>query len=259
MVSPGIEYVHEGVELVTRVRNRWIGLISAAAAILVVYGIYLIQLRQIELQHTVPVLVPVSFVPAGTLLTEEMLEWKPMMKGSVSETMATELESVVRMENIVPLGRQEPILLWKLDKFRLLPSAEQATFHIPREYVLTVSSGIRAGDEVELFLSGKEGGSRKLFDYPVKVASVKSSAGGEIDDERQSNLLSSVSGDKERMYASRRASGGVIDHINLNLTEEEWLTIDQLCKDGKHKLVVAFTPNSILEKEENHAHLADQR
>lgn len=223
----------------------WIGIFSAIAAILIVWGIYQIQLRQIELQQSVSVLVPAAFIPAGTLLTEEMMERVPIMEGAYREGMATDLQEVLNMENMVPLGKEEPILLWKLDKFRLLPTSGQSTFQIPKDYVLSISSGIRAGDVVDLYISGGEGGSRKLFPGGLKVASVKSASGVEVDDEEGSNLLSSAKGDKERMYASRREDSGVIDHINLNLSEEQWLTIDRLCKDGASKLVIALTPASI--------------
>ena len=155
------------------------------------------------------------------------------------------MEDVVRMEAMVPLGMDEPILSWKLDKYNLFPTVDQATFQIPKEYMLSISSGIRAGDQVSIFLSDQDGSSRKLFDYSITVASVKSASNVEVDDMNQTNLLSQVEGNKERMYASRRAANGMIDHINLNLTEEEWLNIDKLCKDGRNKLVIAYTIESI--------------
>jgi hypothetical protein len=242
-----------------RVRSRWLGVISVLAAAIIVYGIYMLQLKQIAIEGTVPVIVPKAFIPAGTLLTEEMLVWKPVLKGALEDDMVTELDAALQMENMVPLGAQEPILIWKLDKFRLLPTAAQATFQIPRSYVLSISSGIRAGDEVDVYVSGAEGESRKLFNYSVKVASAKSSAGAEVDDAQGTNLRFSARGDKEKMYASRREAGGLIDHINLNLTEEEWLMIDRLCKEGANKLVIAFTPASIQGGEVGYEYTADQQ
>ena len=232
-----------------RARNGWIGLISAAAAILIVYGIYVVQMQQIELSRTVNVLVPASFIPSGTLLSNDMMEWKSVTEGMFHEGMITRMEDAQGMENIVPLGEAEPILRWKLDKFRLLPTAGQSTFQIPRDYVLSISSEIRAGDEVDLFISSpaSNAASRKLFSHSLKVATVKSATGLEVDDEQGSYLLSGAQGDKERMYASRKSNSGIIDRINLNLTEDQWLTIDRLCKDGSTKLVIAFTPSSIRE------------
>lgn len=47
------------------------------------------------------------------------------------------------------------------------------------------------------------------------------------------------------MYTSRLEANGAIDQINLNLTENEWLQIDQLCSAKKAKLVIAFSSTSI--------------
>jgi hypothetical protein len=48
------------------------------------------------------------------------------------------------------------------------------------------------------------------------------------------------------MYASRREDNAPIDHINLNLTEQEWLQLDFACKTKQAKLVIAFTSSSII-------------
>ena len=63
---------------------------------------------------------------------------------------------------MIPLGTQEPILKWKVNRYHLLPNEQQATFQIPKEYVLTVSNGIRAGDRVRMYVSGMDGSSRRL-------------------------------------------------------------------------------------------------
>jgi len=111
--------------------------------------------------------------------------------------------------------------------------------------VLSVSNGIRAGDKVILYLTGEEIASERLFEQPVTVASVKSSANIEIDDTTNPNLMSLASGDKEKMYASRRDANGMIDYINLNLQEEQWLELDSLCKAGKARIVIAYSSQSL--------------
>ncbi len=233
----------------SRVKNVWISLIAACLALLLVYGLYVMQLKQVEQQMTLQVIVPDMFIPAGTIISEEMVKWKAIRKGALMEGMILGMEDVVNMEAIVPLGTDEPLLDWKLDQYHLLPTIEQATFQIPKAYMLSISSGIRAGDVVAIYISSQDGQSRRLFEHGIKVASVKSASNIEVDDNGQSNLRSRIEDDKERMYASRRTANGMIDHINLNLTEEEWLLIDSLCKSGTHKLVIAFTSASSLEVE----------
>ncbi|MFC0334295.1 SAF domain-containing protein [Paenibacillus sepulcri] len=228
-----------------RRRNVIISIAAAVLSGMLVYGVYLLQLRQVEFQETVSVMVPNRFVPAGERITPDMLEVKQVAKASYISEMVLDAESVAGMEAVVPLGLGEPLLNWKVDKFRLLPSRTQSTFQIPRDYVLSVSNGIRAGDKVILYVTGEEVASGRLFDQPVTVASVKTSANIEIDDTDNPNLLSLASGDKEKMYASRRDANGMIDYINLNLQEEQWLELDSLCKSGKARIVIAYSSQSL--------------
>lgn len=235
-------------------RRKQLAISAAAAALsgLLVYGVYLLQLRQIKLEETVTVVVPKRFVPVGTILSEGDLKTVALPRGAVNGQMVKAKADAVGMETTVPLGGEEPLLDWKLDKYRLLPRADEATFQIPRAYVKSISNGIRAGDEVTVYLSDESDASpsRRLFDEPVVVAAVKTAANLEIDDPKESNLLSMANGDKESMYASRRDANGTIDAINLNLTEAEWLALDSVCKSGTAKLVIAFRAASIGEKED---------
>ncbi|WP_409342611.1 SAF domain-containing protein [Paenibacillus sp. MBLB4367] len=232
--------------LLNRGRSVTISLIAGLLACVLVYGVYQLQLKQLRLQETVDVVVPKDFIRSGTLLTADMMELKPVVRGSYREGMVASIDAAAGKEALLPLGRGEPVLDWKLDRFHLLPRGDQATFQIPKEYVLSLSNGIRAGDAVKLYVSGKEG-SRPLFGHDVVVASVKSAANVEIDDPKNPNLYSRASGDMEKMYAARREANGAIDQINLNLTEQEWLTIDEACRDKKARLVIAFASSSIVE------------
>ncbi len=228
-----------------RKRNLLISLTAALLSGLLVYGVYILQLRQVKFQETVTVVVPKQFVQAGERLTSDMLGLKQISKASYVQDMLIDAKEADGMEAVVPLGSGEPLLKWKVDKFRLLPSRTQSTFQIPRDYVLSVSNGIRAGDKVMLYLSGEAVESTRLFEEAVMVASVKSSGNVEIDDTDNPNLMSLASGDKEKMYASRRDANGMIDYINLNLSEAQWLKLDSLCKTGKSRIVIAYSSQSL--------------
>ncbi|MEF3306416.1 SAF domain-containing protein [Paenibacillus sp. GYB003] len=229
-------------------RNLLISFSAALLAAFLVYGVYKLQLRQVELQQTVNVVVPKDFIPAGTMIEAGMLAMKPVLAGSLEEGMFTDSAQLVGLESVVPLGTNEPILSWKVDKYHLLPSAGQATFQIPKEYILSLPGGIRAGDKVKLYVSGNEGEAGRLFDEDITVASVKSSANVEVDNPKSPNLYSRVNGDTEKMYASRREANGAIDQINLNLSEEQWLAIDRACRTKKAKLVIAVSASSLSEE-----------
>jgi hypothetical protein len=84
-----------------------------------------------------------------------------------------------------------------------------------------------------------------LFDHEVIVASVKSTTNVEVDSPDVSSLKSKLDGDAEKMYASRFEANGSIEHINLNLSEAEWLEMDSICSTQKARLVIAFSPTSL--------------
>lgn len=225
-----------------RKKNLVISLLAAVLSGVLVYSIYVLQLKQIELQETVEVLVPSRFVATGEQLTADMLTTKWIAKASYEPEMATSVADILSLETAVPLGQGEPILSWKVSPYRLMPKRDESTFQIPRDYVLSVSNGIRAGDQVVLYVSGEASASSRLFDQLVTVASVKTSGNLEVDDPKNPNLLSLANGDRQKMYASRRDANAMIDYVNLNLTEAQWLEIDELCKQGQHKLVIAYSP-----------------
>ncbi|MFC5704387.1 SAF domain-containing protein [Cohnella faecalis] len=223
-----------------RKRQAAISLSAAVLSGMLVYGVYWLQLRQVKERETTGVVVPNRFIPAGTTLTRESLQLLSLPKAAVTDEMVTDLLEAVGMETAAPLGESEPLLRWKVDRFRLMPKKGQATFLIPRDYVRSIGSGIRAGDRAVVYISGEDMPSRRMFADPVVVAGVKTASNLEIDDPKNPNLLSMANGNKEGMYASRRDANGTIDAINLNLTEEQWLQIDTACKSGKAKLVIAF-------------------
>jgi Flp pilus assembly protein CpaB len=232
-----------------RARSLWISLAAALMSALLVYGVYSVLIRQVELQQTVQVVVPKEFIPSGTAITRELLDYRTLAAGSLREGMLTVIEEAVGMEAQVPLGTGEPLLSWKLDRFHLLPGPGQATFSIPKEYMLSVPGGIRAGDRIAVYSSGKAGTVR-LLPQDVTVASVKSSANLEVDDPKESHLLAKARNDKEKMYASRRDANGTVEQMNLNLTEEEWKVIDEACRGKLNRLVIAFRASSAAEQKE---------
>lgn len=233
-----------------RKRQAAISLSAAVISGLLVYGVYSLQIKQLQLQETVRVVAPKHFIATGTLLSTDHLKLISMPIEALSPEMITEMSEAIGMETSSPLGGEEPLLRWKISKYPLLPRADESTFQIPRDYVKSVSSGIRAGDEVAVYLSDEATPSRKLYADPIRVAGVKTAANLEIDNPKNPNLMSMANDDKEGMYASRRDANGTIDTINLNLTETQWLLLDSVCKGGTAKLVIAFQASSIEEGEQ---------
>lgn len=228
-----------------RKRQAAISVSAALLSGLLVYAVYQLQLRHIRMEETVEVVVPRQFVPEGTILERSMLTTASIPRGAVSQDMFRRTEEAEGLQASAPLGTGEPILSWKVGRFPLLPRTGEATFQIPKEYVKSVSNGLRAGDWAVVYVSSEAGESRRLYPEPVLVAAVKTAANTEIENPNRSSLQSMADGDRERMYASRRDANGTIDAVNLNLTEAQWLELDSACKDGGAKVVIAFEASAM--------------
>lgn len=223
-----------------RKRQMAVSVSAALLSGLLVYGVYMLQVRHIRLEETEQVVVPRQFVPAGTILDRSMLKLEAVPRGAVGETAVKRLDEAVGKQAFAPLGSGEPLLNWKIGAYPLLPRPGEATFQVPRDYVLSVSNGLRAGDWANVYVSSEHEPSRRLYPEPVLVAAVKTASNLEIDNPKASSLQSMIDGDERMMYASRRDANGSIDAVNLNLTEEQWLALDAACKDGSAKLIIAF-------------------
>lgn len=221
-------------------RRMLLSIIAALLSALAVYGLYYVQLARVQAEERVNVVVPNHWIDAGKAITDEQLTWLSIPLSLSTEDMVYRMEDIIGQEAIIPLGVNEPILEWKLNTYALHPHEGQATFQIPKEYIKSISNGIRAGDEVWIYVSSPEGMSQRLFQEAIVVASVKTGANHEVDVPVEAERHSIVRGNAEQMYASRRQANGMIEHINVNLTEEQWLELDEICRDGDNKLVVAY-------------------
>lgn len=227
-----------------RGRNVWMSLTAALLSALMVYGLYVLQKQAIDREEMVSVVVPKRFIAAGERMERGDLELARLPVGAYSDDMVKDISTAAGKEAAIPLGKGEAILTWKFNEHYLQPRSGESTFQIPKEYIRSISNGIRAGDRVFLYASGEKGESRRIFQRTVVVASVKSSSNVEIDSMEQSHLLSLADNNKDGMYVARRDANAMIEFLNLNLTEEQWLTIDRLCNTGDNKLVVAYSSDS---------------
>lgn len=222
----------------TRLRRLLVSLIAALIAAALVYAVYVILLKQVELQEKTHVIVPGRFIAPGTIITEDMLDVRQVLAASVDDQMITTLEAAVGKQALIPLGAGEPMLEWKLTSLMLLPEAGKAMFEIPRSYILAISGGVRPGDHVRIFVSSASG-SRRLLAEDVSVASVKLS-GTDRDEPDPVVRADALAGNNRRHVLALR-SGQYIERIDLNLTEEQWLLIDSVCQEPeKGKLVIAL-------------------
>lgn len=224
-------------------KHRWLVLaISLLLSGLIVYGMYRLQGQYIRSEQTVPIYVANQWLQAGHIITSTDLKQVQYPLSLVTEDMLIHSDELINKELVIPLGKEEPFISWKLNTFHLLPKLDEATFQIPVTYIKSVANDIRAGDYVYIYASGHDVASNKLFNEPVKVAAVKTSTNTEVESVAINDVGSTLDSNSFELYQHRRKASGVIEYINLNLTEPQWLAIDELCKDGNAQLIVAFTP-----------------
>jgi len=221
-------------------RRILLSIVAALLAAFAVYGLYYVQLERVQQEERVSIIVPSNWIDAGQPITTDQLLWQSIPISMATDDMLYDIDKVVGQEAVIPLGTGEPILQWKLNKFALHPNEQQATFQIPKDYIKSVSNGIRAGDEVWIYLSSDEGESVRLFSEGIVVASVKTGSNNEVDVPNEAEKHAIVRSNAEQMYASRREANGMIEYINVNLTEAQWLEIDRHCSGGQSKLVIAY-------------------
>jgi len=223
-----------------RRRKAIVSITAAIVSVCIVYGIYEIQLERLEAEEKVQIVVPTRWIEAGQSIVSEDLGYMNIAISSVQHDMYDNIDAIIGQEASIPLGINEPILAWKLNRFALHPNNGEATFQIPKEYIKAISNGIRAGDKVLIYTSGPDVLPSKVFDAAITVASVKTAANHEVDSPPNSNLQGMANNNMESMYASRREANGMIEHINLNLTEQQWIEIERLCISGEVQLVIAY-------------------
>lgn len=91
-------------------RRRSVAISLSAAVIsgLLVYGVYLLQLKHIQLEETTKVVVPKQFIGTGTKLETDHLTLLALPRSAVSAEMMTDLSEAVGMETSMPLGGMNP-------------------------------------------------------------------------------------------------------------------------------------------------------
>ena len=224
-------------------KQRWLLIfISFILSSVIIYGLYLFQAHYIRAEQTVTVYVANKWLQTGHIVTPSDIKTVMFPRSIVTDEMIVEMNQLLNKELIMPLGQDEPFLVWKLNDFHLLPKHDEATFQIPVQYIKSVANDLRAGDYVSLYLSQEDGVSLKLFEKPIKVASVKTSTNVEVESITGNDVSLLLQSNEAALYQQRRKATGMIEYINLNLTEQQWLAIDEACKTGQAELIIAYSP-----------------
>ena len=223
-------------------------LFSASVSAILVYALYHLQASYLNHQQMMLVAAPTKFIPSGYVLQHGDVKLVRIPQAAYSKQMLRSEQSLVGKAAAVALGKGEAILQWKVVQNPLIPKLGEATFQIPKNYLVSISNEIRSGDQVYVYVSSPKGSSELLFPQPVVVAAVKTANNQEVVDAIEPGLPSQLQSNKQAIQRSRRNANGSIDFVNLNLTESQWLLIDNYCKSGSAKIALAYA-NYQFEKE----------
>lgn len=215
--------------------------VAVCVSAILVVALYQLQEKYLNKKQEVRVIAPDQFIPIGHVLKREDLKFVAISHQDESIEMSRNLIPLVGQVAIVALGKDEPIRTWKLSANPIVPREHEATFQIPKSYLFSISNEIRSGDHVQVFVSSPNGSSELLFPQPVVVASVKTSNNQEVEDKVEAGLPNQFRSNDAAVARNRRNANGLIDYVNLNLTEFQWLAIDRLCKSGSARIALAFT------------------
>jgi hypothetical protein len=183
-------------------------------------------------------------LPVGHVIAASDVTRVVVFRDSVTDEVVRSKQALVGRMVAVAMGKHEPFVRWKVSRNAAIPRGEERTFQIPKSYLFSVANELRAGDEVYVYVSSKDG-SKQLFEAPVRVHAVKTAANQEVADLEQAPFSGAFQSNTQALSASRRNANGAIESVNLNLQPAQWLEIDRLCKDGAAHIALAYTATAV--------------
>lgn len=226
-------------------RRTWIALaISVSVAVLVVTVLFRVVQASVLKQQRVWVLAPRHFLPVGHVIAAKDVARIVVFRDSVTDEVVRSKQVLVGRMVAVAMGKHEPFVRWKVSRNAAIPRGDERTFQIPKSYLFSVANELRAGDEVYVYVSARDG-SKQLFERPVRVHAVKTAANQEVTDLAESPFTTAFRSNEQALAASRQNANGAIESVNLNLKPEQWLQIDRLCKDGVAHIALAYTATAV--------------
>lgn len=226
-------------------RRTWIALaISVGLAVLLVTVLFHIVQASVLKQQKVWVLAPSHFLPVGHVITASDVTRIIVFRDGVTDEVARSKRALVGRMVAVAIGKHEPFLRWKVTRNAAMPRGEERTFQIPKSYLFSVANELRAGDAVYVYVSSRDG-SKQLFPDPVRVHAVKTAANQEVTDLDGTPFSGAFQSNEQARMASRRNANGAIESVNLNLRAEQWLQIDQMCKEGAAHIALAYSSSKV--------------
>lgn len=165
-------------------------------------------------------------IQKGQTITDELLTTKALPKDcliSGALKNGNELIGTVAAQYI-PAQAQISREMIYTDDFYIDTDRGESIYKLPADWIDNRSASVRRGDTVEIYLAD---GKRKVGEYTV--AYVK---------DAQEREISSIEGQEYADLLNRTDATGVIDHIEVIATQEEYSALYQLKHDTEQRLLI---------------------
>ncbi len=165
-------------------------------------------------------------IQKGQTITDELLTAKSLPKDSLITGVVknkADLIGTVAAQYIPAQAQLCRKMIYK-DDFYIDTDRGESIYKLPADWIDNRSAAVRRGDTVEIY---RADGKQKLGEY--KVAYVK---------DAQERELSSVEGQEYADMLNRIDATGVIDHIEIIATQEEYVALYQAKSNTEQKFLI---------------------
>ncbi len=162
----------------------------------------------------------------GQTITEELLTVKALPKDClISGALKNEAELIGTVAaQYIPAQAQISREMIYTDDFYIDTDRGESIYKLPAGWIDNRSATVRRGDTVEIYLAD---GKRKVGEYTV--AYVK---------DAQEREISSVEGQEYADMLNRTDATGVIDHIEIIATQEEYAALYQVKNSTEERFLI---------------------
>jgi Flp pilus assembly protein CpaB len=216
---------------------------------------------------TEPVLMAKRYIPAHTVITEEMLYMEQIDSRLKNTNAIHDPKFLIGKETSIPIGTNEQLVNWKIDERRLIPNPGESYFTFKTDAISSVSNMVRRGDYVPIWLEvdestlqswsaadnqGSVPGALLVIDQ-AKVAYVKDAQGQEVVDQGSNKVEQFFYGksdhydqvDHEQFRAIASADTVSVTYI---LTDRQYERLVRAQRFGKLKMGLSWQFQTILDQ-----------
>lgn len=165
-------------------------------------------------------------IQKGQTITDELLTEKSLPKDSLINGVIqdkSELDGTVAAQYI-PAGAQVCRKMTYTNDFYIDTDRGESIYKLPAEWIDSRSAAVRRGDTIEIYLAD---GRQKLGEYTVAYVR-----------DTQEREVSSIAGQEYADMLNRTDATGVIDHIEIIATQEEYAALYQVASSTGQRLLI---------------------